>query len=123
MAAQQCLARAAALLCRLISTDAGGMRAGAMDLAALSMLDRAASSPVDGDGHSCVCALAVAMDLAAECRLESISVLRRWRLTEPGRKARWRARVLVACAGSPEMAGAVVSGVCVSCCDGRRRVR
>ena len=34
-----------------------------------------------------------------------------------------RARVLMACAGSPEMAGAVASGVCVSCCDGRRRVR
>ena len=51
------------------------MRTAAMDLAALSMFDTAASSPVDGDGQSRVCALAVAMDLAAECRLESSSVL------------------------------------------------
>ena len=84
------MTRAAALLCRLISTGAGGMRAAAMDLAALSMFDTAASSPVDGDGQSRVCALAVAMVLAAECRLESGSVLCRWRLTEPGRKARSR---------------------------------
>ena len=87
MAAQQCLTRAAALLCRLISTDAGGMRAAAMDLAALGMFDRALSSPVDGDGHSRVCALAVAMALAVECRLESSSVLRRWRLTESDMRA------------------------------------
>ena len=66
------------------------MRAAAMDLAALSMFDRALSSPVDGDGHGCVYALAVAMDLVAECRLESVRVLCRWRLTESGTKARCR---------------------------------
>ena len=81
------MARAAALLCRLISTDAGGMRAGAMDLAALSMFDRAASSPVDGDGQSRVCARAVAPDQAAELSLENSSVLRRWRLTESDMRA------------------------------------
>ena len=87
LAAQQCLTRAAALLCRLISTGAGCMRTAAMDLAALSMFDTAASSPVDGDGQSRVCALAVAMDLASECRLESGSVLCRWRLTESDMRA------------------------------------
>ena len=76
------MARAAALLCCLISTDAGGMRAAAMDLVALSMFDRAESSPVDGDGQIRVCARAAAMDLASECRFGSSSVLCRWRLTE-----------------------------------------